>query len=387
MEKVYIRKILLLAILYIVLWQGIVFAYTVDGLEYTYRKKITIQTANVDSDLSNFPLYVKLTADVEIGNNSNADGFDIRFTQSDGTTLLKYERESWTGGAGDDVTADFWVNTNVDSGDPAATDIYIYYRSTDTADGADPANVWDANFVMVQHMKDATTSTILDSTSNSNDGTKKAANEPVEATGKIYNGQDFDGNEDYIEQDVDWQATLPVTMSVWIYPTDTATVDIIYSSDSMFDTSYNGFVMYLATNEMVVLQYGDGTGAGPTDRRSKVGTTAVTLNAWNHVVGIINGATDMTVYINGASTSGTYSGTGGDMVNSADKPRIGHAYDTSTYEFTGKIDEVRISGIARTAAWIKFENYNMNENDQELTWGDEESAAVAALPQMIINIL
>ena len=190
MEKVYIRKILLLAILYIVLWQGIVFAYTVDGLEYTYRKKITIQTANVDSDLSNFPLYVKLTADVEIGNNSNADGFDIRFTQSDGTTLLKYERESWTGGAGDDVTADFWVNTNVDSGDPAATDIYIYYRSTDTADGADPANVWDANFVMVQHMKDATTSTILDSTSNSNDGTKKAANEPVEATGKIYNGQD-----------------------------------------------------------------------------------------------------------------------------------------------------------------------------------------------------
>jgi hypothetical protein len=47
-------------------------------------------------------------------------------------------------------------------------------------------------------MVDATTSTIKDSTSNNNDGTKKAANEPIEVTGKVGKAQDSDGVDDYI---------------------------------------------------------------------------------------------------------------------------------------------------------------------------------------------
>jgi len=42
----------------------------------------------------------------------------------------------------------------------------------------------------------------------------------------------------------------------------------------------------------------------------------------------------------------------------------------------GIIDEVRISSIARTAAWIKFEYYNMAEADNELTWWMEEYCSV-----------
>ena len=59
--------------------------------------------------------------------------------------------------------------------------------------------VWDSNYTMVQHMKDTTTSSITDSTSNNNDGTKKAANEPLQnTTGKINSAQYFDGNDDYV---------------------------------------------------------------------------------------------------------------------------------------------------------------------------------------------
>ena len=38
-------------------------AWTVDSLTYDKRKKITIQTTNVGTDLTDFPLLVKIAAD------------------------------------------------------------------------------------------------------------------------------------------------------------------------------------------------------------------------------------------------------------------------------------------------------------------------------------
>ena len=77
---------------------------------WTYRKKVTVQSANVDADLTDFPLYVGFSADSDIGGgvSDTTDGTDIRFTSSDGVTELPYERESFTVSAGD-ATGDFWV--------------------------------------------------------------------------------------------------------------------------------------------------------------------------------------------------------------------------------------------------------------------------------------
>jgi len=60
---------------------------------WTYRKKITIDETKVDADLTNFPVLVKLTSTNFDFSKARSDGYDIRFTSSDGTTLLKYERE------------------------------------------------------------------------------------------------------------------------------------------------------------------------------------------------------------------------------------------------------------------------------------------------------
>ena len=63
---------------------------------WTYRKKITINHTKIDSDLTDFPVLVKLTSANFDFSKANADGFDIRFTSDDGTTLLKFERERGT---------------------------------------------------------------------------------------------------------------------------------------------------------------------------------------------------------------------------------------------------------------------------------------------------
>jgi len=45
--------------------------------------------------LSNFPLYIKIDSDPNIGAYAQADGDDIRFTLADGVTQIPYEKESF----------------------------------------------------------------------------------------------------------------------------------------------------------------------------------------------------------------------------------------------------------------------------------------------------
>ena len=77
-----------------------------------FRKKITIQNANIDSNETDFPVFVDITADADF-HEARADGYDIRFTTSDESTLLKYERLDWTGGNGSAATAHFIVKSNI----------------------------------------------------------------------------------------------------------------------------------------------------------------------------------------------------------------------------------------------------------------------------------
>ena len=60
---------------------------------WTYRKKLTIDSTKVNSSLTNFPVSVQLKSSNFDFTKAKTNGDDIRFTSSDGTTLLKFERE------------------------------------------------------------------------------------------------------------------------------------------------------------------------------------------------------------------------------------------------------------------------------------------------------
>ena len=64
----------------------------------------------------------------------------------------------------------------------------------------------------------------------------------------------------------------------------------------------------------LAVAFGDGTGSSTSDRRTKRGTTTIGADTWYHVAGIIRGAVDMDLYINGQPEPGSYSG-GGESVN------------------------------------------------------------------------
>lgn len=304
---------------------------------YYNRIKIPIDASKVDAALSNFPVPIKLTSANFDFAAANSDGFDFRFTGADGTTLLKYERERHDS---TNKLAEYWVKVPSVS-DSADTYIYLYYRTEDTADGADPENVWDSNFKAVHHLKDNTTSAVLDSTSNNNDGTKKGANEPVEATGQIYKAQDFDGTDDYVSlgSGASINITGALAIEAWVY------IDSVTGEPSIIDIDAlkYGFTTYTSAGDIWFYIHDGGNAA-----HASCGT-----GAWHHVVGTWDGTTGengMKLYIDGtlaAQHTSAYDTT----AVSGDTLQLGRRL-TANY-FDGKIDEARISNVARSAAWIK----------------------------------
>lgn len=62
---------------------------------WTYRKQLTINNSAQSSILTNFPVMVKLTSSNFDFTKAQSLGQDLRFADSDGTTLLSYEIEKW----------------------------------------------------------------------------------------------------------------------------------------------------------------------------------------------------------------------------------------------------------------------------------------------------
>ncbi len=62
---------------------------------WSHRRQLTVNGGLVSEALTDFPLVVKLDSSFFDFNNAKTNGEDVRFTSSDGTTLLKYEIERW----------------------------------------------------------------------------------------------------------------------------------------------------------------------------------------------------------------------------------------------------------------------------------------------------
>jgi hypothetical protein len=179
---------------------------------WIYRKEIVIDHTKVDGNLDNFPVLISIT-DSDLAADAQNNGDDITFTDNEGNQL-NHEIEYFDGSNGTLVA---WVrilhlynNENVS--------IYMYYGNLSAPNQENPTGVWDDNYVAVWHMKDNATSSILDSTSNNNDGTKKAANEPIQIDGKFSKAQNFDGSNDYIQipDDESQHIKYYITLEAWI---------------------------------------------------------------------------------------------------------------------------------------------------------------------------
>jgi gliding motility-associated-like protein len=170
----------------------------------------------------------------------------------------------------------------------------------------------------------------------------------------------FDGVDDLVELgDIYDNIALPVTISAWIYIDPVAGVFTYPIFDSQDNSPvYNGFTMIVSTLPHIGITYGDGEGGNnPAYRRSKAALFPFLTGRWAHITGVLRGADDMDIYLNGQNMGGGYQGSSNKPMNSnspAEIAKIGYLFSNGiTSHFKGLMDEVRIWNKALTEAEIR----------------------------------
>jgi hypothetical protein len=319
------------------------------GSNWLYRMKLTLDSAKVDEDLTNFPVLVKLTGETFDFTKAREDGFDFRFLTADGCALLAHERERHDAAT---QQAEYWVRLPFVSSSED-TEFHLYFGKADAPDAADPAAVWSGGFAGVWHMVDETALSIEDSTANQNAGIKIGTNQPQAVAGHIAEAQDY-GEADYIQIAPAGSLNVGNAMSAsaWIQPGITNR-KTIYSHGG---NAAGGFQLEI-----------NGQGAGslgtivPGEFAAYTGAGLFNTGTWNHVAYVRagNGLGNHALYLNGVPQAlGIDAGP-----NYTDQvtPTLIGARGTNTQRFAGILDEIRISSVVRPAAWIQAEVHSGND--------------------------
>ena len=174
------------------------------------------------------------------------------------------------------------------------------------------------------------------------------------ATGKINNGFSLDGVNDYVSISPTFGSIFSNnasahTYSAWIYPTNvTDNYNWIFQNGS----GTKGTSMVINLDRLGF--FFDGGNALVTT------TSVITVNAWNHVICVYNGASQVKFYVNGnlvGTSTASWTDAGG-----ATSTFIG-SYAGAAYFFNGSIDEVGAWSRAITATEVT-ELYNSGSGKQ-----------------------
>ncbi|UCF12611.1 MAG: DUF2341 domain-containing protein [Thermoplasmatales archaeon] len=351
------------------------------------RKLITVNSSQISTDLTNFPMLVYRSSDSDLSNSAQSDGDDIIFVlYSDNTTYLNHEIGLYNNSTGELAA---WVNvTSLSSS--VDTKIWMYYNNSACSSQENVSGTWDSNYEIIWHLQDegnGTTDEYKDSSSNSCHGTGgkdddsggvgNASETPDRVTGKFGYAQDFnvDGaTGDRISSQNLSSVWSAVTGSIWIYGNAAG-------DDRIWGKSWGG-----GLTDNTILMRCIGTGASTLGARFRTDTSSTTgyqpasmeNNQWIYMVLTWDGSDDDTVriYKNGVLQGSGLTVSGSTLYGSPPHEffTLGNVGDGAENRcFDGYIQEARMSSIRRNISWINTEYNNQNNPTTFLDFDNEES--------------
>ncbi len=342
---------------------------------WNYRMRITVESTQVDADLTDFPVYLDLS-NIDAGHGFwrgvKSAGEDIRITQSDGETevpveIVAIDTSAYTG------EIHFKADNLSDTDD---TQFWLYYGNSSATMPADTHsygknNVWDlAGFGMVHHFFGATATDIDDSTSNNNDVTTDESTSPgYNVPAKLGEGVDFDGTDVLSVADHDSldPGTGDFSISAWVQ-LDTITTTYGITSKGNWNSGQDNWQFTMSGSEYWALaSSGSGWWVNQTS-----GTSTIVTDTWQLVTITLDRDGDQKIYIDGIE-QGSQTASNSDDINSTSTLRIGETVTYGTMD--GTLDELRFSDVARSASWVSTEYNNQNAPESFLTLGEQEVSA------------
>ncbi len=335
---------------------------------WSYRKQVTLNHSFIYETLIHFPVLVSMT-DEDLSLKAQNDGGDILFMGSSGvSTKLYHDLESYTASSGTLVS---WVDIPYVSS-IEDTVFYLYYGNPSCINQEYPEKTWDLGYEAVWHMNDATSVLIPDSTSNGYTGTKRGPNEPQEISGKIGAGQQFDGMNDNIW--INGQSVLGIgdkTISFWMKSDENNDFQTILTNAIGGTYKNAGLDMAVDYGMNMIVSIGNGDSA---NAYLVIVNNPIPDYTNYHYYTLRQTSANLSLYLDGSLYSWTTTTMGSESLPSHNMS-IGRSHwnPPYCYWFDGRLDEIRMSSIARSSSWIQTEYYNQNSPSAFLTFGSEES--------------
>jgi hypothetical protein len=347
---------------------------------WKYRKPITIDSAMVSQDLTNFPVLIELT-DPDLKSKARSDGYDILFTSSDGFFKLDHEFEVYDSSTG---YLRAWVKVPSLSS-TIDTELYMYYGNPAADNQQNPDGVW-ADYSFVLHFnEDPSTSDILDSSSNNADfspGILLDTNDLVD--GKIGKALRFEGGSDgdyiYIDTSkVTWSGPTDMfSLEFWLNQAEDTTSAATYVS-LPYPTGTEDFPRIMSNGRMHAWIKNGGTWDEITTT-----TTVYAIGDWYHFIvsyydgNGVSGDTKYRFYVNGDQERSE------DADPDLTTPHVpwntfaigadddNNAGTLSNSEYKGLVDEFRVYHGWHDVGWAFAEYNNQNSPSTFYTVGSEQ---------------
>ncbi|GAA0528157.1 biopolymer transport protein ExbB [Rhizomicrobium palustre] len=308
--------------------------------QWTERARITVDAAasgiNAGSQIvaadGSIPVLVRLHSGNFKFDKAKPDGSDIRFVLSDGSPL-KFHIEKY-----DSLLGEAFAWVAVPNIKPSSeTELYVYYGNATATAAFDGKGTYDSNTVLVYHFSEHGTAA-RDVTQWSN----VAQNAGAAADGSLIgSGLRLDGHTPLrlpASQSLSWRAGQPVTWSLWVKQTQPAANVVLFSRKE------NGGGLVIGVDNSV--PYVELINAGVPQRAA---ASANIATGWHHLAVVATG-TAITLFVDGearASLAGAIPALTGPGV-------LGVDADAQATGFTGEIDELEISNVARSASFVKL---------------------------------
>lgn len=328
--------------------------------DWAYRKQITLDTsataANIVEPLENVPVLVRLhTGNFGYFLDIQPKGQDIRFIAADDATPLKFHIEKF-----DPVNemALIWVQVLQLPAASKAVSVWMYYGNATAVAAEDRAGTFDTAQVLDYHFSDQEAAP-QDATSYGNSSTLSGAE--ISNVSLIGAGARFNGENSITVPDSPTLAFDPEkgwTWSAWV----------------KIDSEQSDGVLMQKTGETGRFVLGvDGTSvygrfegaAGNTVETPRSGQLAA--GTWHHVALTLT-AQRMSVFVDGnesAYVESAFPALQGEMF-------IGAGGD-GQHGFIGNLDEIRVSGAARSAAWLRAAVQSEGQGGELLVYGEDAS--------------
>jgi hypothetical protein len=285
---------------------------------------------------NNFPVLVRLNREFFDFSQAKANGEDIRFATGTGTPLA-YQIDKWDAANGN---AGIWVRIPIIKGN-ARQEIKLHWGKADAASESNGAAVFNESngYLSVWHMNDPVNDEVA-ALESKDTGT-------TSSSGIIGESRHFDADKG-----------INCGEKITTYPSGSSA----HSSEAWFRAGRPNATILAWGNEQaqgkVVMQYRSPPHINMDcyfSGANVAGDSTLPMSQWIHVIHTFKNG-DSRIYVNGR-LDGVSTSRGAPLaIKSPARMYIGGWYNN--YQFVGDIDEVRISGVARSADWVRMQYEN-----------------------------